>query len=62
MLYGNMNIRVQHEAARLIREEPERFFMPSGNGLVTDNEYKDIVGVPHAYKPTITRTSTYGHL
>ena len=40
MLYGNMNIRVQKEAARLIREEPERFYLPEGNGLLAEQEYK----------------------
>ena len=62
MLYGNMNIRVQREAARLIKEEPERFFLPEGNGFVTHKEYKEFVGIPQAYKPRITLNSRYGHL
>ena len=28
LYYGNMQIRVQEEAARMIKEEPERFFLP----------------------------------
>ena len=34
LYYGNMQIRVQKEAARLIREEPERFFLPSGSKII----------------------------
>ena len=35
MLYGNMQVRIQKEATRLMKEEPERFYMPQGNGIVT---------------------------
>ena len=34
LYYGNMQIRVQKEASRLIREEPERFFLPEGTGII----------------------------
>ena len=34
MYYGNMQIRVQQEAARMIKEEPERFFLPEGTGII----------------------------
>uniref|UniRef100_A0A7S3CHX9 Uncharacterized protein n=1 Tax=Strombidium rassoulzadegani TaxID=1082188 RepID=A0A7S3CHX9_9SPIT len=61
MLYGNMHIRMQREIASLIQNEPERFFMPAGNGLVTHQEYLDIVKVPSDYKPQITLESTFGH-
>ena len=61
-LYGNMHMRIQHEAARLIREEPERFYMPRGNGLVTHAEYKEHAKVPADYKERINLDSRYGHL
>ena len=61
MLYGNMQIRVQNEASRLMKEEPERFFMPEGNGMVSKTQYLDIIGRPHGYVSNITSTSTYGH-
>ena len=32
-LYGNMPLRVREEAARLIKEEPERFYPIEGNGM-----------------------------
>ena len=34
MLYGDMQVRARKEAARLIKEEPERFFLPEGNGIL----------------------------
>ena len=61
MLYGNMHIRINHEASRLIREEPERFFMPEGNGMVTKQQYLDIVGLPYTYEPKIKLNSFHGH-
>ena len=62
MLYGNMHLRIQHEATRLIREEPERFYMPRGNGLVTHSEYKELAKVRPDHKERITLDSKYGHL
>jgi hypothetical protein len=38
LFYGNMQIRAQKEAERLIREEPGRFFLPEGNGILTIRE------------------------
>ena len=35
MFYGNLNIRAQREADRLIQNEPERFFLPKGNMMFT---------------------------
>ena len=61
-LYGNLQLRVQKEAARMIKEEPERFFMPEGNGIVTREEYHKIVGLPKDYKPKITHDNQFGHL
>ena len=34
MFYGNLMLRAQREAARSIREEPERYFLPPGTGIV----------------------------
>ena len=61
MLYGNMHIRINHEAAKLIKEQPERFFMPEGNGIVTTQQYLDIVGLPYTYEPKIKLNSFHGH-
>ena len=33
----------------MIREEPERFFMPEGNGIVTKEKYHQIVGLSKHY-------------
>ena len=46
MLYGNMQIRAQKEAARMIKEEPERFFMVEGNGMLSHQEYLKIMNLP----------------
>ena len=53
MYYGNMQIRVQQEAARLIREEPERFFLPSSSGIIDQKGYNKIVGIPENYNPKL---------
>ena len=34
MYYGNLLLRAQKEASRQMKEEPERYFMPEGNGIV----------------------------
>ena len=46
-------IRAQRSAAKSIKEEPERFFMPEGNGIVDPAKYKQIVGLPKDYKPKL---------
>ena len=53
MCYGNLNIRAQQEASRAIKEEPERFFLPQGTGIVDQKEYNKILGIPENYKPKI---------
>jgi hypothetical protein len=45
LYYGNMMFRVQKEAERVIREEPERFFMPEGNLIMTQKEYLDTLNI-----------------
>ena len=35
MFYGTLQLRAQKEAARLIKEEPERFFLPNGNNMLS---------------------------
>jgi hypothetical protein len=35
LFYGNMQIRAQKEAERLIREEPGRFFLQEWNGILS---------------------------
>ena len=54
MYYGNMMIRAQRGAARTIKEEPERFFLPSNSGICNQATYNGIIGVPEDYKPKVT--------
>ena len=54
MLYGNMMIRAQRNAAKTIKEEPERFFLPNNSGIVDQASYNKIIGVPEDYKPKVT--------
>lgn len=37
--------RIKKEAGRLIKEEPERFYFPEGNGIVTREEYHEILNI-----------------
>eukprot|EP00353_Schmidingerella_taraikaensis_P013379 CAMPEP_0185584376 /NCGR_PEP_ID=MMETSP0434-20130131/31855_1 /TAXON_ID=626734 ORGANISM="Favella taraikaensis, Strain Fe Narragansett Bay" /NCGR_SAMPLE_ID=MMETSP0434 /ASSEMBLY_ACC=CAM_ASM_000379 /LENGTH=39 /DNA_ID= /DNA_START= /DNA_END= /DNA_ORIENTATION= len=39
-----MMLRAQKSAAKTIREEPERFFLPEGTGIVEQAKYNEIVG------------------
>jgi hypothetical protein len=39
MYYSNKLERIRHEAERLIREEPELFFPPNNNGMLSTKEY-----------------------
>ena len=34
MFYGNLMLRARREAAKSIKEEPERYFLPEGTGIV----------------------------
>ena len=45
-----------------MKEEPERFYMPLGNGIVTQKEYKDLAGIAADHKETVTVNSFRGHL
>ena len=56
MYYGNMMRRAQREAARTIKEEPERFFLPPGTGIVDQPRYNEIIGKPVDYKPKLNQT------
>ena len=53
MFYGNLFRRAQKEAERLIKEEPERFFLPPGTGIVEQKQYNKIIGIPENYRPRI---------
>ena len=53
MFYGNMQIRAQKEAARMIKEEPEKFFLPEGSGILSQSEYNLLMGIPENYQPKI---------
>ena len=53
MLYGNLFLRAQKEAARMIKEEPERFFMPEGNGIIDQKKYYEVLNIPANYKPKL---------
>jgi hypothetical protein len=44
MYYGNKMQRVKKEAERMIREEPELFLPARNNLLITEEEYKRIMG------------------
>ena len=44
-----MQIRQQVEAARLMKEEPERFFLIPAAGVMTESEYRKAVGIPAEY-------------
>ena len=35
----------------MIREEPERFFLPKGNNMLTQEKYNKLLGIPADYKP-----------
>ena len=49
-----MQMRAQVEAARMIDEEPERFFLPKGSGIMEQSEYNTIIaGKPADYKPKL---------
>ena len=54
MLYGNMLVRCQKEAARMLDEEPELFFLPVGNHIIVQSEYNVLVAnKPADYQPKI---------
>ena len=53
MAYGTLMLRAQKEAAHTIKNEPERFFLPEGTGIVNQKEYNKIVGLPENYKPKL---------
>ena len=50
MFYGNLMLRARREAARSIKEEPERYFLPDGTGIVDQEKYNEIIGKPADYK------------
>ena len=50
MIYGSMMLRARREAARIIREEPERLFLPDGTGIVEQAQYNEIIGKSPDYK------------
>ena len=54
MYYGSLMIRAQREASRTIKDEPERFFLPPGTGIVEQAKYNEIIGVAEDYKPSVT--------
>ena len=53
MAYGTMMFRAQKEASRTIKDEPERFFLPEGSGIVDQKGYNKIFGLPENYKPKL---------
>ena len=53
LYYGNLQMRAQAEASRMLKEEPERFFLPKGSLICEQAEYNEIVGLPADYKPTM---------
>ena len=55
MLYGNLMLRAQVEASRTIKDEPERFFLPTGTGIVEQAKYNRIIGKDEGYKPKLNQ-------
>ena len=54
MYYGNLMIRARKEAARSIREEPERYFLPEGSRIIEQADYNEkILGIDRDYKPKL---------
>ena len=53
MYYGTLFLRAQREAARMLKEEPERFFLPEGTGIIEQKEYNKLMGLNENYKPRI---------
>ena len=53
LYYGNMQIRARKEAERMIREEPERFWLPENSGILDQKAYNKLMNVPEDYKPKI---------
>ena len=43
--FSNKLYRVRHEAERLINEEPELFFPPSGNEIYTEQQYREALNI-----------------
>ena len=53
MYYGTLLVRARKEASRMIKEEPERFFLPQNNGIIEQTSYNKIIGIPENYQPRI---------
>ena len=53
MYYGTLFIRAQKEAERMLKEEPERFFLPEGAGIIEQKEYNKLMGLPANYRAKI---------
>ena len=53
MTYGNLMVRARKEAERMIKEEPERFYLPEGSGIIEQKEYNRLLGIPENYRPKI---------
>ena len=45
MFRGDKQAWIRREAERLIREEPERFYLPEGNLLASREEYEEIMQI-----------------
>ncbi len=43
-------IRVRAEAERLIKEEPDRFFLPKGSLIMTHDEYLKTLNIKEKHK------------
>ena len=47
--YGSLGIRANINAGILIKKQPERFFLPKGTGILSQEEYNEIVGIKPNY-------------
>lgn len=55
LYYGDMMVRGRHNAEKMIDEEPERFFMPINNGMMSQACYNTFVGLPENYRSKVDK-------
>ena len=53
-----MMIRAQRSASKSMKEEPERYFLPPNSGIVEQQKYNTIIGLPEDYKPKVTENDS----
>lgn len=56
---SNKLYRVRQEAERLISEEPELFFLPSGNEIYNEQQYREALNLKKKWFELYIFTSSY---